>query len=218
MDMEELLKEPEDLSEREAKTRDRIIAYARQHFFERGFRKVTVEELCAGMAVSKRTFYKYFKNRDELVMAVMAENIKEIGPPMLENLSSDGPVPEIIENHFQLVTNAAFNMISAQMMSDVQTLMPEMWTMIEEFRAGILKVVFEAIKRGQREGAIRDDFNADELAKIMTGIVNAVANPNFIVSSGLGIDQVIKTLGIVLLRGIVAPGYKEDTDGTGPEK
>ncbi len=77
---------------RTEKTRKRIIAHAERVFRERGFRKVTVEELCADLGMSKRTFYRHFPDRDALVVAVVVERIESYVPAILENLTSTGPV------------------------------------------------------------------------------------------------------------------------------
>ena len=73
---------------RTEKTRKRIMVHADRVFAERGFRKVTVEELCADMGMSKRTFYRYFPDRDALVEAILAERVAEYVPSIIENLTS----------------------------------------------------------------------------------------------------------------------------------
>lgn len=50
-----------------------ILRTGRSLFLRNGIRKVRVEEICADAHVSKRTFYKYFRNKDELAIAVLGE-------------------------------------------------------------------------------------------------------------------------------------------------
>lgn len=50
-----------------------------------GIRKTRVEEVCADAAVSKRTFYRYFRDKDDLAIAVLAE-IFEAGRARMEML------------------------------------------------------------------------------------------------------------------------------------
>ncbi|NOZ62096.1 MAG: TetR/AcrR family transcriptional regulator, partial [Calditrichaeota bacterium] len=44
---------------------------AQDLFFRYGIRRVTVEEICRTAGVSKMTFYKYFKNKIDLVKKLM---------------------------------------------------------------------------------------------------------------------------------------------------
>lgn len=47
-----------------------IMEAARQQFWKHGFKRVSVDELCAAAGVSKMTFYKYFQNKIELAKQV----------------------------------------------------------------------------------------------------------------------------------------------------
>ncbi|MHB1570220.1 MAG: TetR/AcrR family transcriptional regulator [Solirubrobacteraceae bacterium] len=47
--------------------RDRILTAARQLFFARGIQATGIAELCAAAQVSRRTLYKHFSSKDELV-------------------------------------------------------------------------------------------------------------------------------------------------------
>ena len=48
-----------------------IVNTARELFWKHGFRRVSVEELCREANVSKMTFYKHFRNKDELVKFII---------------------------------------------------------------------------------------------------------------------------------------------------
>ena len=53
--------------------KDAILRAGRLLFLRHGIRKVRVEEVCEDAQVSKRTFYKYFRNKDDLAIAVLDE-------------------------------------------------------------------------------------------------------------------------------------------------
>jgi AcrR family transcriptional regulator len=191
------------------RARQRIVAYAGKVFFERGFRRVTVDELCAGMAMSKRTFYQHFHNRDELVTAVIAERFGEMAPKLLANLTSNKPINEILEEHFDLLGRQMFSKISTPMMVDVQTLMPEVWERIERFREAAVKMVVELVRRGQREGAIRADLDPSVLGKVLQAIMTNLASPSFLMAQGVSLEQLGRIMHTVLLYGILVEGHKE---------
>jgi TetR/AcrR family transcriptional regulator, cholesterol catabolism regulator len=196
------------------KTRQRIVAYAGMIFFQRGFRKVTVEELCAGMALSKRTFYKYFRDRDELVSAVVAAKFGEVMPEVIANLNSKKPVGRILEDHFDLLGRRLFATISTPMMVDVQTLMPEIWERIDYFRHEVMRMLVRMLERGQREGSIRADFDPAVLGKIFQTMMTTLAHPAFLTSQGVTMEQLGRALNTLILHGILAPG----TEGGRHEK
>jgi AcrR family transcriptional regulator len=194
---------------RPEKTRKRIIAHAERVFRERGFRKVTVEELCADLGMSKRTFYRHFSDRDALVVAVVVERVESHVPKILENLTSDEPVDVILTRHFDLLINNMLANVPTQMMVDVQVLMPELWDRIDQFRSGAVSIITDLLRRGQKEGTIRPDIDPTVAGKLIQGILTNVAHPRFVAEQGLSFDQLITTFKGLLLQGVLVPNKEE---------
>jgi AcrR family transcriptional regulator len=194
---------------RTEKTRRRIIAHGERVFLERGFRKVTVEELCADLGMSKRTFYRYFPDRDALVVAVFDEYLEKYVPAIVENLTSPGPVDKILRQHFDLLIQNVFSNVSTQMMVDVQVLIPELWDRIEELRSGAVNIITDLLRRGQKEGSIRPDIDPTVSGKVIQGILTNVGHPRFVAEQGLSFDQLITTFKDILLQGVLEPKREE---------
>ncbi|MFI6443694.1 TetR family transcriptional regulator [Kitasatospora sp. NPDC050543] len=55
------------------RTRDALVDAAHQLFLSQGFARTTVDEISAAVDVSQRTFFRYFANKDEVALAVMAD-------------------------------------------------------------------------------------------------------------------------------------------------
>jgi AcrR family transcriptional regulator len=54
-------------------TRNALIASALTLFHDRGYERTTTEEIAAAVDVSQRTLFRYFANKDEIVLAVLEE-------------------------------------------------------------------------------------------------------------------------------------------------
>jgi len=50
--------------------REKILKKSNELFLNLGFKSVTMDEIASSLGVSKKTIYKYFKNKTELVVAV----------------------------------------------------------------------------------------------------------------------------------------------------
>ena len=203
--MEKVTKGREGRQSRPEKTRKRITAHAERVFRERGFRKITVEELCADLGMSKRTFYRHFPDRDALVVTLVDERIEKHAPAILDNLTSTGPVDEILKKHFDLLIHNVLSNVSTQMMVDIQVLMPELWDRIDQFRSGAVSIITELLSRGQEEGSIRPDLDPTVAGKLIQGILTNVAHPRFMAEQGLSFDQFITTFKDLLLQGVLVP-------------
>ena len=55
--------------------KDRILRIAQQLFMRNGIRSVSMDDIAAELAVSKKTLYKWYENKDQLVYAMMEQHL-----------------------------------------------------------------------------------------------------------------------------------------------
>ena len=59
-------------------TRDRIREQAKNLFMKYGIRSVSMDDIAVGLGISKKTIYQWYKDKDELVDAIIGDDIEDI--------------------------------------------------------------------------------------------------------------------------------------------
>jgi len=77
---------------RKALSRGRILDAAREIFFRDGFMEANLDDVAKGAGVAKGTLYRYFENKAELYVAVLATN-GELFERKLREAGSDAALP-----------------------------------------------------------------------------------------------------------------------------
>lgn len=111
---------------------------------------MTVEEICSTAGVSKVTFYKYFKNKANLIQHIRDE-LMEIGFSQFDEISAmDIPYPEKIE----MMTRWRIEFFSQMKQEFIHELL-NLDEVVEEAKRRYLKNITDA----QEKGEIRSDFS-----------------------------------------------------------
>lgn len=181
--------------------RGRIIAAYREQAVKGGFSRVTVDDLVEQTGISKRTIYRYFSGKDEIVESVVNDFLKDLSHKIEAALDpAAGPV-EQISNVIRVITGHT-KLVEPMYLYDLNKYYPHLWERIEQFRAERIQKVFDRFfDSGGR------DFFRETHPKILTtallASIRAVVNPRFIIENQLNMEDTIESLFDVFLYGIV---------------
>ncbi|MEM9561430.1 MAG: TetR/AcrR family transcriptional regulator [Actinomycetota bacterium] len=70
--------EKRQLTRRGRERRDKLLAYATARFAENGFHPTSVSEIVNGVGVGKGVFYWYFESKDQLLMEILRESLRDL--------------------------------------------------------------------------------------------------------------------------------------------
>jgi len=184
--------------------RQRIISALKELSATRGFYRVTVDELAARAGMSKRTIYRYFSSKEEIINAALEEFISTVAKKVRQALdSSSDPVEKILGVIRTLMENIKF--VQPLALYDLQKHYPHLWEKIEQFRAGKIQQIFDEVLTGDDQGRFRQ-VNPKIFTTALLSSVRAVVNPAFIVENNITPEEAIKSLFTIFLHGVVRDG------------
>jgi len=138
-----------------------LLETAKTLFYKYGFKRVTVEEICTTAEVSKVTFYKNFKNKDELFAFIVTEMYQEGMHQYTKIMNSNITFKEKIEKFIDMKKYYAEAM-SVEMMRDMYShASPEVRDVMNELFAQSMEMNRQFFLKARKEGDLRHDANID---------------------------------------------------------
>lgn len=185
------------------KTRNRILDHAQERFFADGYAAVTMDQLAAELGMSKKTLYKFFPSKEDLLRSV-AERLMAAARLMVSRIiKSNLTFVEKIDR-FATTIGRELARSGRTFPRDIDRFFPDLWKRIETFREERILYAFSIIlDQGVREGYVRDDINRRVLFNVYVGAVNAVVNPEILLRESFSLQEAINGLLTIVWRGVL---------------
>jgi AcrR family transcriptional regulator len=164
----------------------------------KGFYSVTMDELAGKARVSKRTIYRYFSSKEELIEAAIEWFKAEAAVEFERMLQSDLEAHEIMFHMLNFLIGRGRFLTNSHSMDDLQHHYPHLWKGIDEYRASRIKILAEKVMKDNRQGVIQEIDPRITTQVILTSI-SAVLNPEFILSNGLTFEDAVRQLSTLLV-------------------
>ncbi len=186
---------------------ERILKSSMELFAQYGIRSVTMDDICKHLAMSKKTIYKYFKDKDELVFQLMNDEVKKNEKEFccIKEDSKDA-VDEIILMIEHIIK--VFSNMNPTLFYDLQKYYPEAWNQFKKFKdQHILEMVETNLVAGIEQGIYRKGLDVKIIARMRISLVELAFNPQIFPPSQFLLTQVHVQLlehflyGIVTLKG-----------------
>ena len=185
-------------------SRQRIVEAARAHFFSHGFRSVSMDDLAAELAVSKKTLYAHFPSKIALLEAVLANKFADVEAKLgaiTRAHPHDFPAAlhELLAN-----TQRELDEIKPPFVRDIRQKAPHVFKIVERRRAKLIERFFgKFFVEGQRTGMVRKDLPANLMIEILLAAVQAIVNPAKVEELGLTPKTGFASVINVVLEGVL---------------
>ena len=184
--------------------RGRILREARALFTAQGYAAVSMQQIADAAAVNKATLYHHFRDKEDLFVAVMAEEFARTTAGVAAAIAEGGTLRD------QLRRVAA--QIFASLQSDFGRLVADLHEHVSERRRSELRgrnsppweAIRLAVEQAQQTGEVRD-VDPDLVARLFFGMVRSqVWWAKYDAEHPTPDDRLAETIAAVLLDGIGA--------------
>jgi len=145
---------------------ERIIQGGEDLFLQAGIKSVTMDDIAKHLGMSKKTIYQFFRDKNELVIALVKKKLKEDEDQIAAIISQSGNVIEEMINMMKC-SEDIFSRINPIVIHDMQKYHPEAWAEFQKFKAEVLiSTMEELLGKGIKQGYIRPDIDVRIIARM----------------------------------------------------
>ncbi len=164
-------------SEMSDENKDRILRGAEKLFSRYGIKSITMDEVARQLAISKKTLYQFFPNKDELVYQVAERHLIEDSKRWIENQDvTNSALEEVIG--MSMCLRREMSEMHPAMVFDLQRMYPRAWGLFEGQKTELFyKSIKRNLERGIREGHYRDTLDLDLMARLRFELIKVSFDP-----------------------------------------
>jgi len=185
--------------------RQRIIAGSEELFKNASIKSVTMDEIAHHLGVSKKTIYTHFKNKEELVMAMVTDNIEDYKKNITLILRDPG---NVFFKFFELsnYVTAIFSGINPIQKNDLCRHFPDIWSLFRKFKDEVLTAAFASIlQKGKDNGLVRSELRINILVQLRVDQIQQGFDKWVFPSNSFNDYEVQEELRNLFLYGIATP-------------
>lgn len=173
-------------------------------FMKYGLKSVTMDDLCREIGVSKKTIYKYFEDKTDLVHSILASKLDlDKTACDLCSASSENAIAELI-NTSRFVSEQFAN-INPTVFYDLQKHYPSAWKMMHDHKWDfVLNNIRNNIIRGKKENLYRDNINPDIIARYYVSAMDNLMDGTVYPSPEFRTHQVLTEILRFQIRGLAS--------------
>lgn len=187
----------------------RIKEKAHVLFMQYGLRSVSMDDIASKLGMSKKTIYQYYADKDELIVAVITEELQRSQHCCEQDQQRSVNAIQEIFLAMEMVI-AMMGSMNPSLVYDMQKYHPRAFEKFQQHKNDFLYGVIRTnMERGIREGLYREDINLDILSRYRVESIMLPFNPDFYTKVKYSLAKMEEEMIIHFLFGLASPkGYK----------
>ncbi len=193
--------------------KSQILDGAKKLIARNGYYQTHVEDILREVKIGKGTFYLYFKNKEDLFIAILERFLDEWEEVVLKVTAEPGH--KDLQSYFQaLITRSLYFFKQNKELCNIHLrigpgISDVFEPYIERFEQKMLKYVADELQKGVQAGFFRKDMDIDVIANILVGALLRIAYYYFVVKKGKrnkpNIEHISEEFFKLITKGLQSP-------------
>ncbi len=153
-----------------------ILERASTVYMRLGIKSVTMDDLARELGISKKTIYKYFDDKSDLVRSIVRLKTEMDQAICMNCITESGNAIDDLIQVSKLIAEHIGN-VNPTVFHDVRKYHPDAWQLMESHRWGfVLNMIVGNIEKGKEENLFRDDVNAEVIGRVYVSSMDTLFN------------------------------------------
>lgn len=183
--------------------RTHIIREADKLFEQYGFKSVTMDDIAKHLAMSKKTIYQHFKDKNELINVLIKDRLENLRCINIERCQL---AKNAVEEVYMSILEARKSVrnLNHKLFFELQKYYPQAWQLLNKYKQdAIYKDIVKNLNRGVEEGLYRSEINVEILAEVRMNQIDLIFNrSDQIIESNYNLSQILHEIVIHFLYGV----------------
>jgi len=191
--------------------KEKILQTAETLFMRYGIKSVTMDDLAKELAISKKTIYQFFKDKNEVVCLTTRAHLEKEQRDISDiHSQAENAIQEIylISKIFRQRVLG----LNPSLLFDLERYHPEAWAIFQEYREVFMSQLRETLQRGQEEGYFRAEIDVDVMAVLRLHEIQVSFDPRIFSPNHFDYKQVQMALTDHFVNGITTQKGKQLLD------
>ncbi|MDA0986748.1 MAG: TetR/AcrR family transcriptional regulator [Bacteroidetes bacterium] len=181
--------------------KERLLINFRSQVLKFGFSKVRMDEISESQGISKKTIYKYFPTKKDMLKLASRFFMKIFEKKINSILNSDKHFVDKISD-FLLLVGEQLSMATQDGLRDIQKYCPDIYEEMETFRREKILIKLENLFiQAKKERVFREDINERVMVLMLINSVEGIANPNVLLHESFSLKETFKNIFDIMLNG-----------------
>lgn len=156
----------EEATEQQLSVKEKIATEAFMLFCHRGIKSVSMDDIAQHLSMSKKTIYKWFANKDEVVHHATNSYLKTVEADCERcQYEASNAIEELLA--IMETTRRVFAGIHPAIFHDLQKYHASAWRLWQEYKSQfLLGQIKTNLERGMAEGLFRQDLDVEIVARL----------------------------------------------------
>lgn len=177
----------------------RIILAGRELMTNKGLVNWTVDDLAKQAGISKRTIYRYFSSKDEIIESILDNFLLELAAKFDKLSKEETNLPNIFTTLMtELFIHGRF-IINRHGLEDLKYSYPHLWQKIDDFRIERIKIFIHHLSTLENAESLKT-IDEKILTTAVIAIIQSVVNPTFLIENNMSFEEAISHVSKLIFK------------------